>query len=179
MNQQEFQTAISPILLKWPRGYSGDQVQLINDEVKMISHPDFVRLVRHLLGSMRVAPMVPDFKKGIQDLGIRPILQRAESRQDYQPIHQEEDFLYQVRENIWADNKYIFIRGANNRTSGFILKADHPTHPYVLEDKEVRAERIKEIKNHLKNRSYSKFMEPKTASANGFRAVSFNHLEGM
>jgi hypothetical protein len=155
MTDQEFQTAISPILLKWPRGYSGDQVHLVKEEVKMLSHPDFVRLVRHLLGSMRVAPMVPDFKKGIQELGIS-FRRESYSNAATPQIIQSENFLYQIRDNIWADDNYILIRGEK---PSFIVKADHPNHPYVLEDAEVRSQKLKQTKEHLHKRTYEKFME--------------------
>ena len=167
MTQMEFQKLISPILTRWTRGYSADQVSLLHSEFKNISSGNFERLVTHLLGTMRVAPMVPDFKKAMMEMGIRA--ERFESnkiqvKDGPKVLDIGENYLYCVRDNIWADNFYVFIRGSKPT---FIIKADAPNHPYVIEDREVRSERIKEIKsNQIKAMN-------KKAHATGFKRAEF------
>lgn len=165
MNFQEFQTAINPILARWPRAYSGDQVQLIHDEVKAFSRADFDRLVKLLLGSHRQAPMVPDFQKGIQSIGIRPMIQIYSPTQSVER-KLEDNFLYCIRDNIWADNHYIYIREGKPT---FIIKADAPSHPLVLEDSQVREERIKEVRAHLSKNTYSRFIDSLSRPQEGMR----------
>lgn len=171
MTLQEFQASMVTLLNRWPRGYSGDQLSLVYDEVKTLIKPDFDRLVRHLLGSSRVAPMVPDFRKAVQDLGIRtrPVLAEVTPAM---AVPQVEDFTYHIRDNIWANNEYIFLRGATVRQCSFIIKSEHPDHPLVIEDKAVREGKIKEIKQHLAKNTYSKFMD--TIHGTGLRKMSFD-----
>lgn len=172
MNLQDFQTAISPIVSRWPRGYSGDQLQLIQEEVKMLSHPDFVRLVRHLLGSSRVAPMVPDFRKAITDLGLKAQRRPEVVETTYSSAPTEpENFLYHLMENFWADNKYIFIRGDK---PSFVIKNDYPSHPLVIKDCNVRDQKIKECKLHLVKGTHAKFEQDKI---NDMRRVNFSDFK--
>lgn len=165
MTLLEFQSAFTPIGAKWPRGYSGDQIQLIFDELKTLSHADFVRLVRHILGTARIAPMIPDFQKAVRDLNIHPVLHVVPQNHQAQ-ASTDENFLYQVRENVWADNTHIFIRGER---PGFILKKDHPTNELVVLDSQVRSQKISIIKKHLTQNTYSKLMEQIDGFGESFR----------
>jgi hypothetical protein len=156
---QEFQSAMVTILNRWPRAYSGDQLSLIYDDLKTLNRPDFDRLARHLLGVSRVAPMIPEFRKALTELNIRtrPVLATGPERI---ATPQVEDFLYHVRENIWANNNFIFIRGPRPT---FIVKADHLDNELVKEAEAVKGQRIAEIKKHLAANTYSKHVESQQA----------------
>lgn len=154
MTFQEFQASITPIVARWPRGYSGDQLQLVHDEVKTISKPDFDRVVRHLLGISRIAPMVPDFRKAVSDLGIKPQFVPHPIQERAISYTNRENHTYWIRENIWANDDYVYVRPLS-----FIVKKFHLDHPLVLEDAEVREFRLSEIRTHLKNGTYSKLID--------------------
>lgn len=154
MTLQDFQASFTPILNRWKRGYSGDQLQIVYEEVKTLLKADFDRVVTNLLGTSRIQPMVPDFRKAVSDLGIRavsPVIQNA-------PLNffhkHTEDYVYHVDGNVWANNKYVFIRSAKQ---AFILIEEYPDHPYVQQAKAVKAERVVEIKKHISNNTYSQF----------------------
>lgn len=109
--------------------------------------------------------MVPDFKKGITDLGIR-LLKVAHNQPTQSQAQTIENYYYCIRENIWADNTHIFIRGSR---PSFIIKKDSPDHPYVAEDYQVRSARIKEIKDHLSKNSFQKFMDSLNPRGDGMQ----------
>jgi len=178
MTLQEFQAKLTPIITRWPRAYSGDQLSLVYDVVKTLSVPDFERLVRHLLGSSRYAPMVPDFQKGISELSLRtkPVLATVTESISVPVV---EDHTYKIRDNIWANNDYIFVRGKTIRENIFIFKSENPNHPLALEDKKVRTERINEIKSHIAKNTYSQFMSEATqAYLPNFKHLNFDSMEG-
>jgi hypothetical protein len=179
MTLQEFEVSFNPILNRWKRAYSGDQLQLVYEEVKTLLKTDFDRVVGNLLGSSRVQPMIPDFRKAVMDLGIRaldPKFQTLAPNYYYRP---EEDFVYHVIDNVWANNEYVFIRGDKQI---FVSKKDSPAHPLVIQANEVKAERIKEIKDHLAKNTYSIFMasggQSKSVSKiSNLRPIDFNDRE--
>ena len=174
MTLQEFQTAIHSIVMRWPRAYSGDQLQLLFDEMKMIPRPDLDRVVKHLLGSSRVAPMIPDFKKAVNDLAIRPAYYHNPAPEARTIV--PEDFEYQIRDNIWANNDYVFIRGTDIRTNSFISKKDYPDHPLVKEDAQVRSFKISVVKKHLENKTYNTYMDGLKGNS-GLRLMKFENME--
>ena len=174
MTQMEFQKIIAPVLTRWTRGYSSDQVSLLHSEFQTISSANFERLVTHLLGTMRVAPMIPDFKKAMMELGIRGERVESSTSKTYvgpKTLDLGENYLYCVRDNIWADNFYIFIRGKTVRECAVVIKADHPDHPYVKEDAVVRNQRIQELKQ-----TQIKQMN-KRHQASGFRKPDFSDFQ--
>lgn len=144
------------------KNYSQDRVSIIFHEVKNFSASDFERVVSHLIGNQRVAPLVAEFRRTISDLGLRPErkleIVEATSHQVY-----PENFLYHLEGNAWADNYYIYLRGTNIRECSFVVKADQPHHPLVLLDEQIREQRIKEAKEHIKNKTYPKFEESKNS----------------
>lgn len=170
LTPQEFQSAFFQIEARWKKAYNADQVALIKDVSDKYSFEQFRSVCTRLLGSMRSAPMVPDFEKCFTDLRIVPrgnnYYPSAAS-----PVQSEANFEYQLRDNIFADNNYIFIRGNTVRTCSFIVKADHPTHPLVLEDREVRSSRLQEIKSK-NDKAYKG--ETRQSQPDGFRVLSFN-----
>lgn len=177
MNYQEFSASINPLLSRFKNAYNGDVLSLVFDEVKSLTLLDFKRLVAHLNGSLRFAPMVPDFKKGVEELRLIRPNHLVIVSPTYRP-EQREDLIYQIRDNIWADNAYIFIRSVDGARSSFILKADHPEHPLVMEDKEVRNQRIAEAKKHLASNTYKGFMDQKLRPIKSLKPLSFETMEG-
>lgn len=176
MTNQEFSAAINPLLGRFKNAYNGDVLALIFDEVKNITLLDFKRLIAHLNGSSRFAPMVPDFRKGIMELSIAMTKRMAIVNPDYRPVN--EDFVYQVRDNIWANNSYVYIREDSEGKCKFIIKALHPDHPLVIEAKEVMKERIAEIKKHLVDRTYAQFMEQRQSNIKDMKPLKYKPMEG-
>lgn len=151
----EFKSSMAPIVDRWPRAYTHNIMPLIYDEVKDLTVFDMDQISKNLLGSMRGAPMVPDWKKAVESLGFRakprpgaPIFTPA-------PAYVE-NFDYCVRDNVWADNDYIIIRGGKPM---FIIKKASPNHPFVLEDAEVRQERLKEVRMYFNKGEYWKYLK--------------------
>lgn len=174
MTLQEFTAKMNPLLEKGRKTYTGSVLDLIFAEVKNITLSDFERLVKHLNGSARFAPMVPDFRKAILELNIKPIRPKLEIVETTAHILQPENFLYHLQGNAWADNNYIYLRGNTIRECGFVVKMDQPHHPLVKLDEEVREQKIKECKEHLKNRTFPKFEESKNAE---MRRLNFSDFD--
>jgi hypothetical protein len=138
MNNQEFSAKINPLINRFNKAYNGDVLALIFDEVKNVTSTDLERLVMYLLGSHRVAPMVPDFRKAINDLGIKKqyIAQKAS---DVQIILGNGsggvDWDYPIEKGVWANSKYFIIRdGGPHR---FIIKAMCDNQDLLDKDKEA------------------------------------------
>lgn len=176
MNYQEFQTVITPIIIRWKTAYSGDQLKLIHEALDCYGMSDFKKVVDHLLGTQRVAPMIPDFKKAFFDLNIKATLKVVSP--NFQPASSprgEEDYMYHLRDNIWANNTFVFIRGETVKACSSINKKDYPTHPLVVEDANVRSLKIAEVKKHLENRTYDSFMNSKN-SGDPVRPLNYSAL---
>lgn len=164
MTQIEFEQRFMKITAQFTvKAYSQDRVALIFQEVKNISAADFEKLVNHFLGNARTAPLVADFKKAIQDLGIKRFSSSVPLPEVVQ-IMPEQDMEYCIRENIWADRSKIMVRGSTLRDCSVIYKKDHPDHPLVIEDSQVRSERLREVKAYLEKGMYSEYVRRKTGS---------------
>lgn len=156
MTLQEFTMAMNPLLNRFKRNYTGDVLDLIYTEVKNLTLGDFKRLVAHLNGTLRMAPMVPDVRKGIGELNIRPVVHVVPSETNYNTSRRaQDDVLYRLRDNIWANQDYIFIRGEDPK---FIIKDQHPHNPLVVEDSQFGPEKLKEAKDHLAKGTYSQYV---------------------
>lgn len=164
MNFLEYDAAMLPLKNRFKNQYNGDVLVSIFDTVKNLNVDDFKKVVPYLNGRVRTVPMVQEFEKAMLELNVRPRLALYQPGESH--VQTVEDFTYCIRENIWADNTYIFMRGPR---PSFIVKKDHPTHPLVIEDNEVRTLRIKEVKQHLAQNTYTKFMESKNEGLNGMR----------
>lgn len=138
MNYQEFSAKINPILNRFNKAYNGDILAMVFDEVKNITSADFERLVKHLLGSYRVAPMVPDFRKAITDLAIKKT-----GFDNYAVSHEIVknngsngiDWEYPVQKGIWANSRYFFIREEGSHR--FIIKDMCDNKELLEADKEA------------------------------------------
>lgn len=153
MTFPEFDNAMLPLKNRFKSQYNGDVLVSIFDAVKSLDVDDFKRIVPHLNGRVRTVPLVPEFEKAMAELNIRPQYNNVYPISHH--TQEEENFLYCIREEYWADNTHIFIRGPR---PGFIIKKDHPAHPMVIEDSQVRSLRISEIKKHLTQNTYSQLM---------------------
>lgn len=163
MDKQIFEQRFMKIISTFgSKNYSGERVALIFDEVKFLSIADFEKLVNHMIGNQRFAPLLSDFKKAIAEMGLRPERKFQVIETTAAKIYPE-NYFYHLEGNAWADNFYIYLRGRTIRECGVVIKADQPHHPLVLLDDQVREERIKEVKEHLKNNTYPKFEEAKIA----------------
>lgn len=171
MTPLEFQSAFHPIEVRWKRAYNADQIALIHEAICHYTFEQLQTVVKHLLGSQRMAPMVPDFQRCFQEMRFVP---RGNIQYSAPSVAQSRDnFQYCIRDNIWADDNYVFIRGNTVRNNSFIIKRDYPDHPLVLEDKEVRPARLAEIKEHIKKGTYSKFHEEQNGPV-GLKPLRFN-----
>lgn len=174
MTLQEFTTKMNPLLEKGRKTYTGSVLDLIFREVKNLSLFDFERLVTHLNGSQRYAPLVPEFRKAIQELSIKPEKKFQVVDENYSSgPKQDEDFLYHLRENVWANNDYILVRGNTVKECGFIIKADYPHNPVVKQCADVHAQKIKECKEHLKNKTHPQFEQSKIAEFKNLNYADF------
>lgn len=152
MTLQEFQSAVNPLVNRFKKNYTGDVMDLIYSEVRSITMEQFKSVVAYLNGTMRFAPMVPDFRDALLKLNIRP----SEYSIGTQAVpKQNEDFLYHLRDNIWATNDYLYIRGHRH---AFIVKSHSPENPLVIEDAEKRSQRISLVKKHLENGTYRDYV---------------------
>ena len=177
MDRSSFEQSFMKIISTFGnKNYSAERIALIYNEVRSYSASDFNQLVSHMVGNYRNAPLVIDFKKAIFDLNLRP--ERKEVIETTATPVQPENLLYHLDGNAWADNTHIYLRGNTSRDCGFIVKADYPHHPLVNLDNEVRAKRISEIKDHLKNKSYQKFDEAKSAEMKRINYASYFSSEG-
>ncbi len=172
MTLQEFTAKMNPLLEKGRKTYTGSVLDLIFKEVKNLSSLDFERLVAFLNGSQRFAPLVPEFRKAIQDLGLKPDKKFQIVDASFTP-RQTEDHVYHLRENVWANNDYILVQGSSVKECGFIIKADYPNNPVVEEDDKVRSSKIQEIKNHIKNGTYPRYQQSKI---NEFKKLDFENF---
>jgi hypothetical protein len=157
MTPQEFQSAFHPIEVRWKKAYNGDQVALIHEVAEKYTFEQFKSVCKRILGSYSSrAPMVPDFEKAFIELRFVPRGNRTYSQAAASTVRSEEDFHYQLEENVWADNKYIHVRDKDVRKCRYIIKADNPTHPLVQLDAQVRHIKIAEIKaNQQKKTAYA------------------------
>lgn len=139
MNFQEFNAKMNPLLNRFKKGYNGDLLALVFEEVKNITSQDFERLVTYLLGSCRVAPMVPDFRKAINDLAIKSI---ALAGNDMPAIARNNgiltgiDWEYPVKKGIWASSRYFFFRDGTDKHR-FMIKSMCVDNELLEEDKEA------------------------------------------
>jgi hypothetical protein len=150
MDRKVFEnTLLKVVSLFGAKNYSQDRINMIFDVVKAIEPKDLERVVNHFVGNSRTAPLVKDFQLAISELGIKKrfTVVSDEPRAPHQSS--EDDFVYHVRDELWANNDYVYIRG--DRPS-FIIKKASPDHPYVLEANAVRSERIAAIKAELRNK---------------------------
>lgn len=143
---------------------SQDRINFIFDEVKSIRVGDFERVVNHLVANSRQAPLVADFKKAIQDLGVKRVLGPASYVPEAVHVSTEENYEYCIRDNFWADNHKVYCRGNSIRECFTVYKKDYPDHPLVVEDQSVRAERLKEVKSYLSKGQYAEYLKLKTGS---------------
>lgn len=144
MNFQEFNAKMSPLINRFKKGYNGDLLALVFEEVKNITSVDFERLVTHLLGSSRVAPMVPDFRKAINDLGIKYINHTHQENSAYAKNNGRMtgiDWEYPVRKHIWANSRYFFIREPDSAPR-FIIKSLCVDDGLIQDDKDSSAKWI-------------------------------------
>lgn len=165
MDKQSFEQRFMKIISTFgAKNYSQDRVSIIYSEVKNLTSDDFSRLVDHLIGSSKMAPLVPDFRRSIAELGLRAQRPRLDVIETTASIVQAENFIYHLQDNAWANNTHIFTRGPSVRECGFVLKEEHPHHPLVKLDEQVRDERLKEIKSHLLKGTLPRFEEDKIGS---------------
>lgn len=174
MDKQVFEQRFMKIISTFgAKNYSAERVALIYAEVKAFSVSDLEKLINHMVGNQRFAPLLGDFKKVISEMGFRPEIRRDYVETTFSAPKAEDDYLYHLRENYWADNKYIHVRGKTLRECGFIIKSEHPGNPLVIEDCNVREQKIKEVKLHLVKGTYPKFEQDKN---NEMRRVSFENF---
>lgn len=170
MDRKTFEQQFTKVInLFGAKFYTQDRVNLIYDTVKHLSSDDFIRVVRHFLADARQAPLVRDFQIVIQELGLkreRPTVIEGELSK----APGKQNWLYHVRDDIWADNDYVFIRGA---LPTFIIKQDHPSNPLVIEAMSVRAERIREILELMKKGEYPKYAVSRPKGVYGLSKVNF------
>lgn len=169
MTPQEFQSAFNPIGSRWRKAYNADQVSLIHEAVKDFTFEQLKTVVNKLLGSQRLAPMVPDFERTFQELRFYPVYSKS-TFQATPNIRVGEDFLYRVRDNIWANNTHVFIRGEK---PSFILKDDEPENELVKEAEAVKKSRIAEIKSRLTKNSYAPYDDKENFESEGFRRMTY------
>lgn len=169
MTAQEFQSAFNGLGQRWKRAYNGDQVELIKRVADRYSFEQFKAVCERLLGASRYAPMVPDFEKTFAEMRFFP----ARSVSEHSPtpnIRVAEDFLYRVRDNIWATNTHVYIRGLK---PSFIIIADEPENELVKEAMAVKSSRIAEIKSHLQKNTYARFSDQENAP---MRTLDFSEV---
>lgn len=163
MDKQIFEQRFMKIISTFgAKNYSAERVTLIFNEVKFLSISDLEKLINHMIGNQRLAPLLADFKRAMSELSLRAERRFTVIETTATKIYPE-NYYYYLEENAWADNLYIYLKGTNIRSSGFIIKSDFPYHPLVLLDEQVREQRISEIKAHLKNGSLPKFEESNIA----------------
>jgi hypothetical protein len=173
MTPQEFQSAFFQIESRWKRAHNADQVALIHAVADKYTFEQFKTVCTRLLGSMRSAPMVPDFERAFSEMRFVP-RGNVNYSQSASVFQSEQDFYYQLEENVFADNKFIHVRDKDTKKCSFIIKADHPNHPLVQLDAQLRKEKIAEIKKQneeifrnparvLQNLSFAKTLPGETA----------------
>lgn len=113
------------------KAFSQDRINLIYDEVKNITSHDFERLVTYFIGHSKTAPLVPEFRKAIYDLGIKFNSEYAAPSRNISDNHPEWD--YPVEHGVWANSKYFYFRqpGGKNR---FMIKSDCQDHELLEKD---------------------------------------------
>ena len=184
MTPIEFQKCMQPIIEKenWKRAYDATLMTMIYDEVKHLIPMELDQIILSMRGSLRSAPLVPDFKKSVLALGFRAKPHASIPNHSSAPT-QKENIFYWLHENIWADNTHIFERSRKASESRFFPKDQNPDHPYVLLDNQVRADRIKQVKKALENRTYGDLMAtwegttPKSSNPN-LKLVDYSDQRG-
>jgi hypothetical protein len=140
MNFNEFNVKMNPLINRFKKGYNGDVLALVFEEVKNITMTDFERLVTHLLGSSRIAPMVPDFRKAINDLGVKSISLAgydAPAIQKNNGILTGIDWEYPVKKGVWANSRYFFFRDGTDKHR-FMVKSQCVDSELLELDQECR-----------------------------------------
>jgi hypothetical protein len=89
------------------------------------------------------------------------------------------DYDYCIRDNIWADKTKVYCRGNSIRECFVVYKNEYPDHPLVIEDSQVRAERLKEVKNYLVKNQYSEYVRLKTGTVPHGTLKLVNPMEGI
>lgn len=153
MTLQEFEPLFKKITSRWPRSYSAEQVSLAYKAAQSIKVEDFEDIVNSLLASSRNAPMVVDIQAAARALGAKIGSYRGQesTRQTATPNGSR----YKLRDNIFADNNYVYRQGHDVASSSFIIKRDSPDHPLVKEDKIFRAQGKHQLTENQDTRDYS------------------------
>jgi hypothetical protein len=106
------------------KNYSQDKINLIYDEVKNITQDDFNKVIMHLIGNSRISPNLQDFRRSISELGVRPKNNASNALESNRAVQIESitNFEFPVSKNMWANKKYIFIRG--EKYPKFMMRED-------------------------------------------------------
>lgn len=174
---QEFQIAMTKLVQdpRFKRAYSGDVLDLIYHEVKYAKFEKFKYICDQLLGSSKTAPLVPDFKRAMQENGVKKF---ATQNTNYsEPTSVQSGPVYHLVDDVWATDNDIVIRGGAPR---FIIKDQAPEHPLVKLDKEVRSEKLREANKAISEGRYGEYLKEKSQfskEVKGLKRVSFDDFK--
>lgn len=170
MNRSEFDASMTLLTIRFKRAYNGDILALVFEAVKNITSIDFERVVAHLLGSCRYAPMVPDFRKAVNELSIKNlhVVKYSDYAQGlssgpstYRSAVEMVDHCYPIKKNLWANKKYFLVREKDERPR-FIIKSLCDDEALLSSDKKAKEHYYKLFADYLdpaKGGSLGKFNE--------------------
>jgi hypothetical protein len=155
MTPEDFKAGMAKVVFhpKWKSFYTGDVLDQIFKEVNHLSVDQLRKICETFVGSARTAPLVPEFRSKLLEYGLTP--KRSHER-PAPYVSTADDLVYHLKDNIWANNEYIYIRGPK---PSFIAKKNAPDHPLVKEDAELGPSRRKVAKSHLDEGTYQKYVE--------------------
>lgn len=135
MNHTDFEKIIAPLTARWPKAYTPEIIGITYRGVRHLQAYELERVVERFLATARSAPTASEMVKAASEINARQV-----HDSDMPRYRKDNGPLYAVREGVNANDAYVFMPGKTVAECRFIIMADSPDHPLVIEAKAKRAD---------------------------------------